>query len=55
MKLLGRPVSLDTQYCNEMVTYRVNKTIKLMQAVGKLKDPQSELLLLRNCTDVSRL
>lgn len=46
---------MDSQYCSDMVMYRVDKTIQLMEAVKKLKDPQSELLLLRNCTGVSRL
>ncbi|XP_026442600.1 uncharacterized protein LOC113342194 [Papaver somniferum] len=55
VKLLGGPVSLDLQFCKEMVMQRVTKTINLMSVVKKLKDPQSELLLLRNCTGVSRL
>ncbi|XP_026396172.1 uncharacterized protein LOC113290799 [Papaver somniferum] len=55
VKLLGGPVSLDLQFCKEMVMQRVTKTINLMSVVKKLKDPQSELLLLRSCTGVSRL
>ncbi|XP_026459150.1 uncharacterized protein LOC113359785 [Papaver somniferum] len=55
VKLLGGPVSLDLQFSKEMVMRRVTKTINLMSVVKKLKDPQSELLLLHNCTGVSRL
>lgn len=55
VKLLGGPVSLDTQFCSDMVMARVHKTLQLMSSIRKLKDPQSELLLLRNCTGVSRL
>ncbi|XP_026456136.1 uncharacterized protein LOC113357083 [Papaver somniferum] len=38
-----------------MLLSRVNKIVQLMTAIKKLKDPQSEMLLLRNCTSVSRL
>lgn len=55
VKLLGGPVSLDIQFCSDMVKFRANKTVHLMNSVKKLKDPQSELLLLRNCTGVSKL
>lgn len=55
VKLLGGPVSLNHQYCNDIVLSHVDKTIHLMNAVKSLKDPQRELLLLRNCTGVSRL
>lgn len=34
---------------------RAQKTIKLIDCVKTLKDPQCELLLLRNCTGVSKL
>ncbi|XP_026445253.1 uncharacterized protein LOC113345800 [Papaver somniferum] len=34
---------------------RVDKTIHLMECIKNLQDPQSELLLLRNCAGVSKL
>ncbi|XP_026397441.1 uncharacterized protein LOC113292800 isoform X1 [Papaver somniferum] len=55
VKLLGGPVSLDAQFCSNMVLNRVDKTIQMMQKIKKLQDPQCELLLMRNCTGVSRL
>lgn len=55
VKLLGGPVSLNAKFCSQMVLERVQKTLQLMAAVHKLEDPQSELLLLRNCTGVSKL
>lgn len=55
VKLLGGTVILDTQFCSDMVMNRVDKTIRLMDNVKKLKDPQSDLLLLCCCTGVSRL
>ncbi|XP_026444126.1 uncharacterized protein LOC113344342 [Papaver somniferum] len=55
VKLLGGQVSLDLDFMSDMVLGRVNKTIQLMDAIKKLKDPQSEMLLLCNCVGVSRL
>ncbi|XP_026378606.1 uncharacterized protein LOC113273051 [Papaver somniferum] len=55
VKLLGGPVSRDPQFCRNMVVKRVQKTIALMDAVMKMKNPQGELLLLRNFSGVSRL
>lgn len=55
VKLLGGPVSLDAQFCGDLVMTRVDKTIQLMNSVKKLQDPQCELLLLRYCTGVSKL
>ncbi|XP_026403713.1 uncharacterized protein LOC113299002 [Papaver somniferum] len=55
VKLLGGPVSLDMQYCSEVVQGRVDKTLHLWEKVQKLYDPQSELLLLRSCSGVSKL
>lgn len=55
VKLLGRPVSLDAQFCSDIVLSRVDKTVQLMEKVQQLQDPQSELLLLRNCTGDLRL
>ncbi|XP_026414010.1 uncharacterized protein LOC113309718 [Papaver somniferum] len=55
VKLLGGPVSLGLQYCSVMVHSRVGKTLQLMDKMKQLQDLQSELLLLRNCSGVSRL
>lgn len=55
VKLLGGPVSLDAQFCSDTIHSRVDKTIHLMDCIKKLRDPQSELLLLRNCAGVSKL
>lgn len=55
VKLLVGPVSQDLSFISDMMLSRVHKTIQLMSAIKKLKDPQSEMLLLRNCTGVSRL
>lgn len=48
-------MSLNSQFCSNLVMKRVQKTTQLMQSIQKLHDPQSELLLSRNCTGVSRL
>ncbi|XP_026428410.1 uncharacterized protein LOC113324308 [Papaver somniferum] len=55
VKVLGGPMSLDQQFCSNMVLDRVAKTTQLMHKIRKLQDPQRELLLLRNCTGVFRL
>ncbi|KAL5700962.1 peptidylprolyl isomerase [Ranunculus cassubicifolius] len=55
VKLLGGPVSTDLSFNSDISMMRVDKTIAQMDAVSKLHDPQSELLLLRNCTGVSKL
>nr|GEW30114.1 hypothetical protein [Tanacetum cinerariifolium] len=48
VKLLGGPASVDFDFCNELVMKRVAKTIRLMDAIAKINDPQCELLLLRS-------
>ena len=48
MKLLGGPVSTDQKIFRDFSFERVSKTIVLMAVVGKLNDPQYELLLLCN-------
>ncbi|GKE61249.1 hypothetical protein Tco_1511616, partial [Tanacetum coccineum] len=55
VKLLGGPASVDFDFCNELVMKRVAKTIRLMDDIAKINDPQCELLLLRSCTSISRL
>ncbi|XP_026416285.1 uncharacterized protein LOC113311695 [Papaver somniferum] len=55
VKLLGGPVSTNNQYCSDIISARIDKTTHLMDCIKRLKDPQSELLLLRNCAGVSKL
>ncbi|GJX12154.1 putative reverse transcriptase domain-containing protein [Tanacetum coccineum] len=55
VKLLSVPVSVDFDFCSELVMKRVAKTIGLMDAVAKIDDPQCELLLLRSCMGISML
>nr|GEV61023.1 hypothetical protein [Tanacetum cinerariifolium] len=55
VKLLGEPASVDFDFCNELVVNRVAKTIRLMDAIAKINDPQCELLLLRSYASISRL
>ncbi|GJR35294.1 hypothetical protein Tco_1210978 [Tanacetum coccineum] len=55
VKLLGRPVSVNLDFSSELVMKRVSKTIRLIDAVAKINDPQCELLLLRDCTGISEL
>nr|GEZ05818.1 hypothetical protein [Tanacetum cinerariifolium] len=52
VKLLGGPVSVDSNFCNELVMKRVAKTIRLMDAIAKINDAQCELLLLRSCMGI---
>lgn len=54
-KLLGIPVSLNHQFCSDIILDRVNKTVHLMHAIQSLGDPRSELLLLHNCACISKL
>ncbi|GJZ69795.1 hypothetical protein Tco_0633345 [Tanacetum coccineum] len=55
VKLLGGPSSVDFDFCNELVMKRVAKTIRLMDAITKINDPQCELLLLYSFASISRL
>nr|GEW64063.1 hypothetical protein [Tanacetum cinerariifolium] len=50
VKLLGGPASVDFDFCNELVTNRVAKTIGLMDVISNINNPQCELLLLLSCT-----
>ncbi|GJV44339.1 ankyrin repeat-containing protein ITN1-like protein [Tanacetum coccineum] len=55
VKLLGGPVSVDSEFSSGLVLKRVAKSIELMDVIAKLNDPQCELLLLRACAGVSKL
>ncbi|GJS48895.1 hypothetical protein Tco_0599016 [Tanacetum coccineum] len=43
VKLLGRPASADFDFSSELVMMRVSKSIKLMDVVAKINNPQCEL------------
>nr|GEY70538.1 hypothetical protein [Tanacetum cinerariifolium] len=51
VKLIGGPVSVDFDFSSELVMKRVSKTIRLMDAVANINDPQCELLLLHACAE----
>ncbi|XP_026454166.1 uncharacterized protein LOC113355509 [Papaver somniferum] len=55
VKLLGGVVSLDVEFVKELAIRRAEKAVNLMQVLSKLRDPQSELLLLRACMGISKL
>ncbi|GJW64815.1 reverse transcriptase domain-containing protein [Tanacetum coccineum] len=55
VKLLGGPANVDFVFSSELVMKRVAKTIKLMDAVARINDPQCEWLLLHACTGISKL
>ncbi|GKE04267.1 hypothetical protein Tco_1396285 [Tanacetum coccineum] len=55
VKLLGGPVSVDADFGSALVMKRVAKTIRLLDAVSKINDPQCELLLIRARAGVSKL
>ncbi|GJV31742.1 hypothetical protein Tco_1392142 [Tanacetum coccineum] len=45
----------DPRSSNALVMKRVSKTIRLLDAVAKINDPQCELLLIRACAGISKL
>jgi hypothetical protein len=53
--VLGGPVSSCPVYSADLVASRVAKTVELMGLFAKLEDPQSELLLIRACSGISKL
>lgn len=46
---------MNHHFCSDIVLDRVKKTIQLMEVIHSLVDPQSELLLPRNCAGMSKL
>ena len=46
---------MDFEFSSALAMKRVDKTIELMVAIAKLKDPQCELMLLRACAGISKL
>ncbi|GJZ40626.1 hypothetical protein Tco_0587512 [Tanacetum coccineum] len=55
VKLLAGSASVDFDFSCEFVMKRSAKSIGLMDVVAKINDPQCELMLLRACTDISKL
>ncbi|MFS7940784.1 putative reverse transcriptase domain, DNA/RNA polymerase superfamily [Helianthus anomalus] len=55
VKLLGGAVSRDGQFISGLALKRAKCAVELMGRLKCLKDPQSELLLLRSCMGVAKL
>ncbi|XP_021979313.1 uncharacterized protein LOC110875423 [Helianthus annuus] len=55
VKLLGGVVSRDAEFISSMALKRANCAVELMRCLKRLRDPQSELLLLRSCMGVAKL
>ena len=55
VKLLGGAVSRDPYFIRELARRRASRSVELMKLLPCLRDPQSELLLLRSCMGVSKL
>ncbi|KAL6500200.1 hypothetical protein OROHE_025566 [Orobanche hederae] len=55
MKLLGGAVSRDGDFIKELSKKRASRAIDLMHLLPQLRDPQSELLLLRSCMGIAKL
>ncbi|GJW54540.1 hypothetical protein Tco_0098625 [Tanacetum coccineum] len=55
VKLLGGPISVNVDFSSALVMKRVSSTIRLLDVVAKINDPQCELLLIRACAGVSKL
>ncbi|PWA55862.1 hypothetical protein CTI12_AA424190 [Artemisia annua] len=55
VKLLGGAVSRDEEFISALAVKRAWRAVELMTRLPLLKDPQSELLLLRSCMGVAKL
>jgi len=55
VKLLGGSVSRDKGFIEGLAMKRASRTAKLMHLLLQLRDPQSELLLLRSCMGIAKL
>jgi hypothetical protein len=55
VKLLGRVVSRDRGFIEEEAMQRAVRAVELMHILPQLRDPQSELLLLRSCMGIAKL
>jgi hypothetical protein len=54
VKLLGRVVSRDRGFIEEEAMQRAVRAVELMHILPQLRDPQSELLLLRSCMGTAK-
>ncbi|GKA07259.1 hypothetical protein Tco_0686483 [Tanacetum coccineum] len=55
VKLLGGEVSRDAGFISSLAVKRASRAVELMSLLPSLRDPQSEILLLRSCMDVAKL
>ncbi|KAK2402907.1 hypothetical protein QL285_052393 [Trifolium repens] len=55
VKLLGGAVSRDKCFIEGVAMKRAVKAVELMHLLPRLRDPQSELLLLRSCMGIAKL
>ena len=55
VKLLGGAVSRDNAFIKELAMKRVVRAVELMHLLPQLRDPQSELLLLRSCMGIAKM
>ncbi|XP_076948911.1 uncharacterized protein LOC143621346 [Bidens hawaiensis] len=55
VKLFGGGVSRDPYFIKELARRRASRAVDLMKLSPCLRDPQSELLLLRSCMGVAKL
>ncbi|GKC70915.1 hypothetical protein Tco_1116798 [Tanacetum coccineum] len=55
VKLLGGAVSRDAGFISSLAVKRASRAVELMSLLPSLRDPQSELLLLRSCMGVAKL
>ncbi|PWA63687.1 reverse transcriptase domain-containing protein [Artemisia annua] len=55
VKLLGGAVSRDAGFISDLSAKRAARAVDLMGLLPRLRDPQSELLLLRSCMGVAKL
>lgn len=55
MKLLGGVVSRDKDFIEGLAIKRASRAVELMHLLPRLRDPQSELFLLRSCMGIAKL
>jgi len=55
VKLLGGAVSRDKGFIEGLATKRASRDAELMHLLPQLRDPHSELLLLRLCIGIAKL
>ncbi|XP_076935722.1 uncharacterized protein LOC143602539 [Bidens hawaiensis] len=55
VKLLGGAVSRNEEFISGLALKRAKRAVELMEYLKGLRDPQSELLLLRSCMGVAKL